>query len=47
MAQKVEQDREVQMARSDLYKAAKYSIKLHDRLKNVLEEEGIRRLGSG
>ena len=28
MAQKVEQDLEVQMARSDLYKAAKYSIAL-------------------
>ena len=41
MAQKVEQDHEVQMARSDLYKAAKYSIKLHDRLKNISEEEGL------
>ena len=41
MAHKVEQDHEVQMARSDLYKAAKYSIKLHDRLKNISEEEGL------
>ena len=40
MAQKVEQDHEVQMARSDLYKAAKYSIKLHERLKGISEEEG-------
>ena len=37
---KVEQDPEVQMARSDLYKAAKYPIKLHDRLKNI-QEEGL------
>ena len=29
MANKVELDHEVQMARSDLYKIAKYSIKLH------------------
>jgi hypothetical protein len=41
MAQKVEQDHEVQMARSDLYKAAKYSIALHEMLKNVSEEQGI------
>ena len=41
MAQKVEQDHEVQMARSDLYKAAKYSIKLHDMLKNVSEQQGL------
>jgi len=41
MAQKVEQDHEVQMARSDLYKAAKYSIKLHERLKGISEEEGL------
>ncbi len=45
MAQKVEQDHEVQMARSDLYKAAKYSIKLHDMLKNVSEHKA-RRLGT-
>jgi hypothetical protein len=41
MAHRAEQDHEVQMARSDLYKLAKYSIKLHDMLKNVTEEEGI------
>ena len=41
MAQKVEQDHEVQMARSDLYKAAKYSIKLHERLKGISEEQGL------
>ena len=41
MAHKVEQDHEVQMARSDLYKAAKYSIKLHERLKNISEEQGL------
>lgn len=41
LAQRVEQDHEVQMARSDLYKAAKYSIKLHDLLKNVSEEKGL------
>jgi hypothetical protein len=41
MAHKAEMDHEVQMARSDLYKAAKYSIKLHDILKNVSEEQGL------
>ena len=41
MAQKVESDHEVQMARSDLYKTAKYSIKLHEMLKNVSEAEGL------
>ena len=41
LAQRVEQDHEVQMARSDLYKAAKYSIKLHDMLKKVSEQEGL------
>ena len=41
MAQKVEMDHEVQMARSDLYKAAKYSIKLHDMLKNISEQQGL------
>ena len=33
LAQRAEQDHEVQMARSDLYKLAKYSIKLHEMLK--------------
>ena len=41
LAQRVEQDHEVQMAKSDLYKAAKYSIKLHELLKNVSEEKGL------
>jgi hypothetical protein len=41
MAQKAEQDHEVQMARSDLYKAAKYSIKLHDMLKSISETQGL------
>ena len=41
MAHKAEMDHEVQMARSDLYKAAKYSIKLHEILKNVSEEQGL------
>ena len=41
MANKVELDHEVQMARSDLYKIAKYSIKLHEMLKNVSEEKGL------
>lgn len=41
MAQKAEMDHEVQMARSDLYKAAKYSIALHEMLKNVSEEQGL------
>ena len=36
LAHRVEQDHEVQMAKSDLYKAAKYSIKLHELLKNCL-----------
>lgn len=40
-AHKVEMDHEVQMARSDLYKLAKYSIKLHELLKNVSETEGL------
>jgi len=29
------------MARSDLYKIAKYAIKLHEMMKNVSEAEGI------
>ena len=41
LAHMAELDHEVQMARSDLYKIAKYAIKLHDMLKNVSEEEGI------
>ena len=41
MADLVERDHEVQMARSDLYKIAKYAIKLHEMLKTVSEAEGI------
>jgi len=37
----VDQDHEVQMARADLYKIAKYAIKLHELLKNVTEAEGL------
>ena len=36
-----ERDHEVQMARADLYKIAKYAIKLHEMLKSVSESEGI------
>lgn len=41
LADAAERDHEVQMARSDLYKIAKYAIKLHDMLKTVSEAEGI------
>lgn len=41
MAHRAEMDHEVQMARADLYKLAKYAIKLHDMLKKVSEAEGI------
>ena len=41
LADVAERDHEVQMARSDLYKLAKHSIKLHEMLKNVSEAEGI------
>lgn len=41
LASAVEQDHEVQMARADLYKLAKYSIKLHNMLKGVSEAEGL------
>ena len=41
MAHKVEQDHEIQLARAELYKAAKYSIKLHDMLKSMNEEDGL------
>lgn len=41
MAHMAEKDHEVQMARADLYKIAKYAIKLHDMLKGVSEEEGL------
>jgi len=41
LAARAETDHEVQMARADLYKIAKYAIKLHDMLKNVSEAEGL------
>jgi hypothetical protein len=41
LAGAVDQDHEVQMARADLYKLAKYAIKLHEMLKNVSEAEGL------
>lgn len=41
LADMAERDHEVQMARADLYKIAKYAIKLHDMLKNTSEAEGI------
>jgi len=41
LAQRAEQDHEVQMARAELYKIAKYAIKLHDMLKGVSEAEGL------
>ena len=46
-AHKAEMDHEVQMARADLYKLAKYSIKLHELLKNVSEAEGLEGWGTG
>lgn len=41
MADMAERDHEVQMARAELYKIAKYAIKLHELLKGVSEAEGI------
>lgn len=41
LAKSAEQDHEVQMARADLYKLAKYSIKLHEMLKEISEAEGL------
>ena len=41
LAYKVESDHEVQMARAELYKVAKYAIKLHEMLKGVTEKEGL------
>lgn len=41
LADGADRDHEVQMARSELYQLAEYSIKLHDMLKSVSEEEGI------
>lgn len=41
LADVAERDHEVQMARADLYKLAKYAIKLHEMLKGVSEAEGL------
>ena len=41
LAGAAEADHEVQMARAELYKIAKYAIKLHEMLKNVSEQEGL------
>jgi len=41
LAQRAEHDHEVQMARADLYKIAKYAIKLHEMLKGISEDEGL------
>ena len=41
LAYKVEADHEVQMARAEIYKVAKYAIKLHEMLKGVSEQEGL------
>ena len=41
LADIAERDHEVQMARAQLYKSAKYSIKLHEMLKSVSEADGL------
>lgn len=41
LADMAERDHEVQMARSELYKIAKYAIKLHELLKGISEAEGL------
>ena len=41
LADLAERDHEVQMARAELYKIAKYAIKLHEMLKSVSEETGL------
>jgi len=40
-AKLMELDHEVNMAKSDLYKIAKYAIELHKMLQNVSEEQGL------
>jgi regulator of sirC expression with transglutaminase-like and TPR domain len=40
-AKRMETDHEVQMARAELYRAAQYSIQLHQMLKNISEEQGL------
>jgi hypothetical protein len=41
LAHAAERDHEVQMARAELYKLAKYSIKLHDMLTKISEAQGL------
>ena len=41
LADIAERDHEVQMARAELYKLAKYAIKLHEMLKGISEREGL------
>lgn len=41
MAHEAEKDHEVQMARSDLYKSAKYAVAIHKMLKDHSEMDGI------
>lgn len=41
LADAAERDHEVQMARAELYKIAKYAVKLHEMLKTVSEAEGL------
>ena len=41
MADRVELDHEVQLARGQLYKIAKYAIKLHEAFKDVNEVQGL------
>jgi hypothetical protein len=41
MADRVELDHEVQLARGQLYKIAKYAIKLHEAFKDVSEVQGL------
>ena len=41
LADGIERDHEVQMARAELYKMAKYTVHLHKMLANVSEAEGL------
>ena len=41
LAHEAEKDHEVQMARSDCYKSAKYAVAIHKMLKDISEMEGI------
>ena len=41
LAMVAEKDHEIQMARAELYKIAKYAIKLHEMLKGMSEAQGM------